>query len=81
MTAEQSSKYGLPFPPTSAVLKLDQAGLVYSLFQDEASLIEELEELGQILTLQISQSKQPDIRDILTHKGIRKHTFALFFIW
>jgi hypothetical protein len=40
-----------------------------------------MEELGQILTLQNAQNKQPDIRDTLTNKGIRKHTLALFFIW
>ena len=50
-------------------------------FQEENWLKEEMEELGQILSMQNSENKQPDIRDILTNKGMRKHTLALFFIW
>ncbi len=51
-----------------------------SLKLDPIWLREEMEEVGRIVMLQVPD-KYPDIRDMLTHRGIRKHALVLFFVW
>ena len=41
----------------------------------------ELEDVGRNLMLQNPTGKRPDIRTIFRQSGIRKHAFAMFFIW
>ena len=48
---------------------------------DPITLRVELEDVGRNLILQNPTNKRPDIRDIVRQKGIRKHSFAMFFIW
>ena len=51
-----------------------------SLKLDPIWLREEMEEVGRIVVLQVPD-KYPDIRDLMKHKGIRKHALVLFFVW
>ena len=39
-----------------------------------------MEEVGRIVVLQVPD-RYPDIRDLMTNKGIRRHAFVLFFVW
>ena len=52
-----------------------------SLKLDPIWLREEMEEVGRIVVLQVPD-RYPDIRDLMTHKGIRRHAplrpFSLF---
>ena len=36
--------------------------------------------MGRIVVLQVPD-RYPDIRDLMTNKGIRRHAFVLFFVW
>ena len=47
---------------------------------DPIWLREEMEEVGRIVVLQVPD-RYPDIRDLMTNKGIRRHAFVLFFVW
>jgi len=51
-----------------------------SLKLDPIWLREEMEEVGRIVVLQVPD-RYPDIRDLMTNKGIRRHAFVLFFVW
>ena len=51
-----------------------------SLKLDPIWLREEMEEVGRIVVLQVPD-RYPDIRDLMTHKGIRRHALVLFFVW
>ena len=39
-----------------------------------------MEEVGRIVVLQVPD-RYPDIRDLMTNKGIRRHALVLFFVW
>ena len=47
---------------------------------DPIWLREEMEEVGRIVVLQVPD-RYPDIRDLMTNKGIRRHALVLFFVW
>ena len=51
-----------------------------SLRLDRSWLRQELERVSRNLELQMP-IRQPDIRDVFTNRRIRKHAFAMFFIW
>ena len=51
-----------------------------SLKLDPLWLREEMEEVGRIVVLQVPD-RYPDIRDLMTHKGIRRHALILYFVW
>ena len=48
--------------------------------KDPIWLREEMEEVGRIVVLQVPD-RYPDIRDLMTNKGIRRHALVLFFVW
>ena len=50
-----------------------------SLKLDPIWLREEMEEVGRIVVLQVPD-RYPDIRDLMTHKGIRRHAPCVPFL-
>lgn len=51
-----------------------------SLRLDPIWIREEMEEVGRVVVMNVPQ-RYPDIRDLMMHRGIRKHALVLFLIW